>query len=101
MHGEITGLPGEEASYRQPHAKKMTEVNPADPRSDGRAKYHTGTTTGAGSNYGQGSMQLDANAYKQGDTRSAGSNYDNEQSQANRQRNINPDEQSSAAGKNS
>jgi hypothetical protein len=51
----------------------------SDHTSQGRPKFRTGTTTQGGSNYGQGSMHLGANANKQGSERNKGSNYANEQ----------------------
>jgi hypothetical protein len=44
----------------------------------GQAAFATGSTTGAGSNYGQGSHQLGGESYQQGDTTGPGSNYSNE-----------------------
>jgi hypothetical protein len=50
----------------------------ADGGHQGRASFHSGSTTQGGSNFGQGSSQLGGQAYHQGDTGNTGSNYDNE-----------------------
>jgi len=44
-----------------------------------RADFHHSSTTQGGSNYGQGSTDLDKHAEKQGSEKNAGANYDNEQ----------------------
>lgn len=44
----------------------------------GQAAFTTGSTTGAGSDFGQGSHQLGAESYRQGSTTNAGANYGNE-----------------------
>jgi hypothetical protein len=44
----------------------------------GQASFATGSTTGGGSNYGQGSSHLGGESYRQGDTANAGANYNNE-----------------------
>lgn len=76
--------------------KKMNDNTPGIPKRDvpnenyehtqrsaqtgnqGRASYHTGSTTQGGSNFGQGSHQLGGESYHQGDVANRGSNYDNE-----------------------
>ena len=61
-------------------AESMQEANATGARQNeqGRASFITGTTTGGGSNHGQGSSHLGTDSYRQGDTRNAGSNYSNE-----------------------
>ncbi len=49
-----------------------------DNNDQGQASFVTGSTTGGGSDYGQGSAYLGAESYRQGDTANTGSNYDNE-----------------------
>jgi hypothetical protein len=46
--------------------------------SQGRPKFHSGTTVQGGSDFGQGSHYLAGDAYKQGRERNEGANYDNE-----------------------
>ncbi len=50
----------------------------AEQNEQGRASFTTGSTTGGGSNYGQGSHHLGGESYKQGSVSNAGANYDNE-----------------------
>ena len=95
LHGKLEGNPTKHVTDTLPPHQKM-RYNTNDNEGDGRAIYHTGSTTQGGSNYGQGSSQLDSGAYKQGDTRRAGSNYQDETSIPNKIRNNNPDEQPSA-----
>ena len=59
--------------------KNTNEVN--NPGEQGRAEFKTGSTTQAGSNYGQGSSHLGGESYQQGDSSNTGSNYDNEADQ--------------------
>jgi len=44
----------------------------------GRASFITGSTTGGGSNFGQGSSHLGAESYQQGSKVNTGANYNNE-----------------------
>jgi hypothetical protein len=59
--------------------KKEKDAKKHKGSDQGRPKYHTGSTTQGGSNHGQGSMQLGADANKQGSEKNRGANYDNEQ----------------------
>ncbi len=52
--------------------KEVTEDKPT------RAKFHHGSTTQGGSNFGQGSLQLGKDGNKQGSESSSGSSYGNE-----------------------
>ena len=44
----------------------------------GRATFKPGSTTGAGSDFGQGTTSLGPESYQQGQVENDGSNYDNE-----------------------
>ena len=50
----------------------------ADGGSQGRASFHSGSTTQGGSDFGQGSSHLGGETYHQGDTGNKGTTYDNE-----------------------
>jgi hypothetical protein len=60
--------------------KRMKKKHPVKVKEDrpSRADFHHGSTTQGGSNYGQGSNDLDKHALKQGSEKNAGANYDNE-----------------------
>jgi hypothetical protein len=53
--------------------KKAKEKKGIDHKFQGRAEFHTGSTTQGGSNYGQGSSQLGADANKKGSEKNVGS----------------------------
>lgn len=53
--------------------KDQGEGNPS------RATFHTGSTTQAGSNFGQGSHQLGKQSHDQGSESDSGADYENEQ----------------------
>jgi hypothetical protein len=55
--------------------RKQNEVREDTPN---RAQRHHGSTTQAGSNFGQGSSQLPNQANRQGSESNSGSNYGNE-----------------------
>jgi hypothetical protein len=61
-------------------AAQMQENNAtgANLNEQGQASFTTGSTVGAGSDYGQGSSQLGGESYRQGSTTSEGANYNNE-----------------------
>jgi hypothetical protein len=58
--------------------KEDTEPGFREDGTQGRATFHTGSTTQGGSNYGQGSGSLGPSSYEQGAERSDGANYENE-----------------------
>ncbi|HWB91268.1 MAG TPA: hypothetical protein VG605_05430 [Puia sp.] len=60
--------------------KKHSLTKPKDVQEGkpSRATFHHGSTTQAGSNYGQGSNDLKKQSIQQGSETNAGSNYDNE-----------------------
>lgn len=66
---------------KNPFMKKHSLTKPRDVQEDKptRATFHHGSTTQAGSNYGQGSNDLGKHADKQGSESNDGSNYGNEQ----------------------
>ena len=58
--------------------EKKVPVSEKGKGSQGRASFKPGSTTGGGSDYGQGSSYLGPDSYKQGATENEGANYDNE-----------------------
>lgn len=68
--------------------KKTTEPE----GSQGRADYHTGSTTQGGSDYGQGSLQLSGNSYQQGSEKNDGANYNNERGKLSEEHDDEPGE---------
>lgn len=58
---------------------KKTDQKGSDHTEQGKPEFHPGTTTQGGSNHGQGSIALGADANKQGSEKNEGSNYENEQ----------------------
>lgn len=55
---------------------KQNNIQEGNPGS--KATYHHGTTTQAGSNFGQGSLDLGKHSYRQGSEKNEGANYGNE-----------------------
>ena len=58
-------------------ASGMQDANAsgANQNEQGQASFTTGSATGGGSNYGQGSSHLGGGSYRQGDKTGSGSNY--------------------------
>lgn len=67
-------------TQRSQNASEMQENNAtgANQNEQGQASFVTGSTTGGGSNFGQGSHHLGGESYRQGSTTSTGANYGNE-----------------------
>lgn len=72
--------------------KKTTEPE----GSQGRADYHSGSTTQGGSDYGQGSLQLSGNSYQQGSEKNEGANYNNEHGKLAEEQDDEPNESAEA-----
>src|SRR6187399_2589998 len=74
------GDPAESADPKTRSAAEMQEDNAigAKENEQGQASFSTASTTGGGSNFGQGSSHLGAGSYRQGDRSGPGSNYSNE-----------------------
>jgi hypothetical protein len=56
--------------------RQNNDIQEGNPKS--RATYHHGSTVQGGSNFGQGSLQLGKQAYKQGSESGEGADYKNE-----------------------
>lgn len=76
---EREGVPKKDRRKARNDGAKKTDENP-EVREDkpNRADYHHGSTSQAGSNYGQGSNDLPDQENRQGSESNDGANYDHE-----------------------
>ena len=68
----------EDLSYKIVHMKKRKKPNEIREDRPNRAEIHHGSTTQGGSDFGQGSNDLDKHAIQQGSETNEGANYGNE-----------------------